>query len=119
MKKHTKMIFLALALIALALVYPIGRAITLTAQGEYSVSVECDGSPAGSLILENGDKKQLRAVGMPRGTEYIWQMLIPETLIWTDISGADSAECDVSSALIRGSLDIGGVRHEISKILQR
>lgn len=108
MKKHTKMIFLALALIALALVYPIGRAITLTAQGEYSVSVECDGSPAGSLILENGDKKQLRAVGMPRGTEYIWQMLIPETLIWTDISGADSAECDVSSALIRGSLDIGG-----------
>ena len=108
MKKHTKMIFLALALIALALVYPIGRAITLTAQGEYSVSVECDGSPAGSLILENGDKKQLRAVGMPRGTEYTWQMLIPETLIWTDISGADSAECDVSSALIRGSLDIGG-----------
>ena len=108
MKKNKKMIIIALAIIALALVYPIGRAITLTAQGEYSVSVECDGSPAGSLILENGDKKQLRAVGMPRGTEYIWQMLIPETLIWTDISGADSAECDVSSALIRGSLDIGG-----------
>ena len=63
---------------------------------------------ASSLFLREDDKKILTAKGMPDKATYSWQLLIPDTLIWTDIYGLDTSECVATRALIEGSYNKDG-----------
>lgn len=91
--------------LALAFVLPLGK---VSAAAPPELVVTCDGSEASSLFLHEDDKKILTAKGMPDETTYSWQLLIPDTLIWTDIYGLNSSECVATRALIEGSYNKDG-----------
>lgn len=91
--------------LALAFVLPLGK---VSASAPPELVVTCDGSETSSLFLREDDKKILTAKGMPDKTTYSWQLLIPDTLIWTDIYGMDTSECVATRALIEGSYNKDG-----------
>lgn len=79
------------------------------ADEEPQIGIVADGQAVTEITVSKNNKIALTAIPTVSGkTEYKWQLLIPGTNMWVDISGQTDANCIVNYGMVANRLDSYG-----------